>query len=243
MSDAKSEAEALLKSVNKPSDYSPGLEGVVAARSRLCLIDGAQGKLYYCGYPIEELVMHSTYEEVCFLLWYGKLPRHDEFEKFQKHFRDHRALPPEVLAFIELLPHTAHPMDALRTIVSLLASFDHNPERSPESNLHRSIQLTAQLPTIVATFHRLRQNQKPIAPSANLSHASNFLYMLFGKEPEEMTAKVMDAAKKKLPDVKFDTAWTEKKGDSVNYEVRGKDKDGKTRDVKVSPSGDILEVD
>ena len=194
MSDTKTQAEALLKSVKKPTGFSAGLEGVVAAKSRLCRIDGAAGKLYYVGYPIEELVQNSTFEEVCFLLWYGRLPRHDELDNFQKIFRDSRPLPQEVVAFIELMPHTSHPMDALRTVVSLLSTFDHNPERSPEANLLRAIRLTAQFPTIVATFHRLRQNQKPIPPHAKLSHAANFLYMMFGKEPEEMPAKVMDAA-------------------------------------------------
>ncbi len=195
MPDPKSEAEALLKTVaKKPADYSPGLEGVIAARSRLCQIDGAAGKLYYLGYPIEELAQHATYEEVCFLLWYGRLPKHEELEALEKLFREHRALPPEVVSFIELLPHTSHPMDALRTVASLLSTFDRNPERSPEANLRRAIQLTAQFPTIVATFHRLRENQKPIPPHPKLDHAANFLYMLFGKEPDEVKADVMDTA-------------------------------------------------
>ncbi|MBI4422384.1 MAG: citrate synthase, partial [Elusimicrobia bacterium] len=195
MGDPKTEAENLIKSVaKKPADYAPGLEGVVAARSRLCMIDGAAGKLYYVGYPIEDLAQHSSFEESCFLLWYQRLPRPEELESLQKLFREHRALPPEVIAFIELLPHTSHPMDALRTIASLLSTFDQNPERSPEANLRRAVTLTAQFPTIVATFHRLRQNQKPIAPHPTLGHAANFLYMLFGKEPDEVTADVMDTA-------------------------------------------------
>jgi len=195
MSEEKPDADALLKAIaKKPSDYSPGLEGVVAARSRLCQIDGAAGKLYYLGYAIEDLVQHSNFEEICFLLWYGRLPRHDELETLNRHFLNHRALPSEVVPFIERLPHTSHPMDALRTIVSLLASFDANPEKSPEANLHRAIRLTAQFPTVVATFQRLRQNLKPILPHPKLGHAANFLYMLFGTEPDEMAAKVMDAA-------------------------------------------------
>jgi citrate synthase len=174
--------------------FASGLEGVVAARSRLCQIDGAAGKLYYLGYPIEELSQGSTYEECCFLLWHGRLPRHEELESLKGEFIRSRALPEQVVDFIAKLPHTAHPMDALRTVVSLLASFDRNPERSPESNLHRAVSLTAQFPTIVATFHRLRENQKPVAPHATLGHAANFLYMLTGKEPDENAAKVMDVA-------------------------------------------------
>jgi citrate synthase len=192
MSDHKSPSDALTKSTKKPAEFAAGLEGVVAAKSRLCQIDGQAGKLYYVGYPIEDLAQSSSYEEVCFLLWYGRLPRQDELEHLQRLFREYRTLPVEVIPFIELLPHTSHPMDALRTIVSLLATFDQNPEKSPEANLHRAIRLTAQFPTIVSTFHRLRQNQKPITPHAKLPYAANFLYMLFGKEPDEMAAKVMD---------------------------------------------------
>ncbi len=195
MADPKAQADALLSSVKKETEsYSPGLEGVVAARSRLCQIDGTAGKLFYCGYPIEELAEGSTYEECCFLLFHGRLPRHEELEALKDEFRQKRALPQQVIDFIAMMPHTSHPMDALRTVASLLATFDNNPERSPEANLHRGVSLTAQFPTIVATFHRLRQNQKPVAPHAKLGHAANFLYMLTGEEPEESVARVMDIA-------------------------------------------------
>ncbi len=195
MADPKSDAEALLQSVKKPvEDYSPGLENVIAAKSRLCQIDGAQGKLYYMGYPIEELAEGSTYEECVYLLFHGRLPRHEELESLKAQLRKERVLPKQVIDFIAMLPHTSHPMDALRTIASLMASFDNNPERSPESNLHRGLALTAQFPTIVATFHRLRQNQKPVAPHPKLGHAANFLYMLNGTEPDEQAARVMDVA-------------------------------------------------
>ncbi|HVE11934.1 MAG TPA: citrate/2-methylcitrate synthase [Elusimicrobiota bacterium] len=188
-----SDADAIIKAAtNKPVDYSPGLEDVVAAKSRLCEIDGKAGKLYYCGYSIEDLAQNSSYEEVCYLLWYGRLPRHEELEDLRRIFRETRELPTEVLGFIEHLPHKAHPMDALRTIVSLLATFDLNPENTPEANLKRAIKLTAQIPTIIAAFQRLRMNQKPVAPHEKLGHAANFLYMLSGEEPDEGTAKVMD---------------------------------------------------
>ena len=195
MADPKSDAEALLQSVKKPAEeFSAGLEGVVAAKSRLCQIDGAQGKLYYMGYPIEELAEGSTYEECVYLLFHGRLPRHEELESLKAQLRKERVLPKQVIDFIAMLPHTSHPMDVLRTICSLMASFDNNPERSPEANLHRAVALTAQFPTIVATFHRLRQNQKPVAPHPKLGHAANFLYMLNGAEPDEQAARVMDIA-------------------------------------------------
>lgn len=195
MSDPKSDAEALLQSVKKaPEGYSPGLEGVVAAKSHLCQIDGAAGKLYYMGYPIEELAEGSTYEECVYLLWHGRLPRHEELESLKAELRAGRTLPQQVIDFIAMLPHTSHPMDALRTVASLMATFDHNPEISPEANLHRAVSLTALFPTIVATFHRLRQNQKPVESHPKLGHAANFLYMLYGVEPDDATAKVMDVA-------------------------------------------------
>ncbi|MHB2026708.1 MAG: citrate/2-methylcitrate synthase [Elusimicrobiota bacterium] len=198
MADAKSDAEALLQSVvgkKKQDAFSPGLEGVIAAKSNLCSIDGAAGKLYYMGYPIEDIVNGSaTYEEIAYLFWHGRLPNAKELEALKDELSKSRTLPRQVMDFIGLLPHTCHPMDALRTIVSLLASFDHNPERSPESNLSRAIALTARFPTVVAAFHRLRQNQAPIDPNPKLSHAANFLYMLFGEEPDENAARVMDIA-------------------------------------------------
>jgi citrate synthase len=195
MTDPKPDADALLACLKTdPKGYSQGLEGIVAARSRLCQIDGAAGKLYYLGYPIEELASGSSFEETAFLLWHGRLPRGEELDSLNAELIKNRALPQQIIDFISLLPHTCHPMDALRTVASLLATFDHNPERSPEANLHRAISLTAQFPTIVATFHRLRQNQKPVEPNSKLGHAANFLYMLFGEQPEESTAKVLDIA-------------------------------------------------
>ena len=175
-------------------DYSPGLEGVIAAKSRLCQIDGALGKLFYMGYPIEELVEGATYEECCYLLWHGRLPTREELAGLKQELIEKRTLPQQVIDFIALLPHTSHPMDALRTVASLLATFDQNPERSPEANLNRAVVLTAQFPTIIAHFHRLRQNQKPVEPHPKLGHAANFLYMLLGKEPDETMARVMDIA-------------------------------------------------
>ena len=174
--------------------YSAGLEGVPVAKSKLCRIDGMQGKLYYMGYPIEDLASASSFEETAFLLWHGRLPKQDELDVLKSELRRNRALPQQAVDFISMLPHTAQPMDVLRTMTSLLSSFDQNPERSPESNLHRAIAITARFPTIMATFHRLRQNQKPVEPNPKLGHAANFLYMLFGKEPDEATARVMDMA-------------------------------------------------
>ena len=178
----------------KDLGFSPGLEGVVACPTRICAIDGHAGKLSYAGYTIEELAQHSTFEETCFLLWHGRLPSAKELEKLSAQLRENAALPPQVLKLMELIPHTSHPMDMLRTVASVLSTFDINPEKSPEANLGRAVRLTALFPTIVAAFHRLRQNLPPVAPNPQLGHAANFLYMLSGKEPTKDEARVMDVA-------------------------------------------------
>lgn len=174
--------------------FSPGLEGVVAARTGLCQIDGQAGKLFYLGYPIEELAQNSTFEEVCFLLWNRRLPKKDELAALDGQLKAGRSLPPQLLDFVKLLPKEAHPMDVLRTLASLLGCFEKNSEKGPEENLRRSISLTAKFPALAAAFHRVRNGQKPVEPNPKLSHAGNFLYMLSGKEPDATQAKVMDVA-------------------------------------------------
>ncbi len=188
------EASERAEKADGAAAYSAGLEGVPVAKSKLCRIDGMQGKLYYMGYPIEDLASASSFEETAYLLWKGRLPKQDELDTLKGELRRNRGLPQQAVESLAMLPHTAHPMDVLRTMTSLLSSFDQNPERSPEANLHRAIALTARFPTIMATFHRLRQNQKPVEPHPKLGHAANFLYMLFGKEPDEATARIMDMA-------------------------------------------------
>lgn len=180
--------------VRSEGSFSPGLEGVVAAKSGLCQIDGQAGKLFYLGYPIEELAQNSTFEEVCFLLWNRRLPKKEELAALEGELKAGRSLPPRVLDFIRLLPKEARPMDVLRTTASLLGCFEKDSEKGPEANLRRSVSLTAKFPALVAAFHRVRSGQNPVEPNPRLSHAGNFLYMLSGKEPDDTQAKVMDVA-------------------------------------------------
>jgi citrate synthase len=172
-----------------------GLEGVVAANSEICFIDGLAGRLIYRGYEIGDLVENTTFEEVAHLLWEGTLPNRAELTTFLHQLAAAEPLPRHVMAMLHAIPRDAAPMDVLRTAVSALGATDPDlKDNSPDANERKAIRLTAQLPTIVTTFHRLRTNQQPIDPDPALSIAANFLYMLTGKKPHGTLTRVMDAA-------------------------------------------------
>jgi citrate synthase len=185
-------------SASKPSgDGKPagGLEGVVAAKSSICFIDGTAGRLIYRGYDIADLVENASFEEVAFLLWDERLPGRTELTALRQELGQSAALPPHVMQILRALPPTTQPMDALRTACSALAATDPDLESNePDANRRKAVRLTAQFPTIVTTFHRLRNKQEPIAPDPSLTIAANFLYMMTGKKPHETLARVMDAA-------------------------------------------------
>jgi citrate synthase len=184
------------EAVSTPAAKSKaGLEGVVAVQSSICFIDGNAGRLVYRGYDIGELVEHATFEEVAFLLWDGELPNRTQLTALQSDLRKQAAIAPHVLAVIKALPTQTQPMDALRTAVSAAAATDPDLESNdPAADRRKAIRLTAQLPTMVAAFHRLRNGQQPIAPDPSLPIAANFLYMLDGKKPHETLTRVLDAA-------------------------------------------------
>jgi citrate synthase len=172
---------------------SKGLEGVVAASTAISYIDGINGRLFYRGIEINELAERSTFEETTALLWYGKLPNRQQLESFERKFVDNRQIPNEVLALLMALPKKTTPMEVLRTAVSALSSYDpEDLDNSLEANVHKSIRLTASLPTVVAAWERIRNGQWPILPNSDLSHAANFLFMLTGREPDQQAAKVLD---------------------------------------------------
>ncbi len=172
-----------------------GLEGVVAAPSEICFIDGVAGRLVYRGYEIGDLVENTTFEETAFLLWESKLPNRTELEELKSHLADAAAVPAHTLAILKALPSRTEPMDALRTAASSLSSDDPDlRSNEPPDNLRKAIRLTAQFPTIVAAFHRIRSGQRLVSPEPKLSIAGNFLYMLTGVKPHETLARVLDAA-------------------------------------------------
>lgn len=179
----------------KEYPFSKGLEDVPAAESVLTYIDGQEGKLYYLGIPIEEWAENSTYEEVALSLLLRRLPTKGELKVFDAALRSSRDLPEEVIEFIYNLPPQAHPMSALRSVVSLLESYDEDAKRDDlDAKFRIALRLIAKFPTIVAYFDRVRKNLDIVRPNSSLSHAENFLYMLTGKIPTNYESKVMDVA-------------------------------------------------
>lgn len=172
---------------------SKGLEGVFISDTTLCKIDGTNGKLWYRGYPIEVLAEKSNYEEVTYLLLYGKLPTKKELETFEDKLKDEREVSEEIQAIIKTFAGKCHPNDVLRTCVSALSAYDEDMnDRSNDANMERAIKLIAKMPTIVAMIGRQNRGKEFIAPRKDLGHSENFLYMLTGKKPDEESAKLID---------------------------------------------------
>jgi len=182
--------------MTKPaSTQGAGLRDVVAAPSSICFIDGEKGILIYSGYNIHELAENSTFEEVVFLLWNGRLPKKDELDALKAELAANRAVPAEIISMLKAFPKTAVPMDALRTAVSALAFFDPDKgNNTPEARKRQAVRLTAQVGTIVAAIDRIRNGNEPLDPKPELSHAENFLYLLNGKDPSDVEARAFDIA-------------------------------------------------
>src|SRR5271168_3332215 len=171
-----------------------GLEGIIAAESKICYIDGDAGILSYHGFNIHTLAQKATFEEVIFLLWNGRLPNQGELDRLNLELVAHRAIPVEVTAFLKS-SGKASPMDVLRTAVSMLSLYDPlAKDMSPEANQLKATKLMSQTSTIVSTFGRLRAGQPVIAPDASLSFAANFLHCLTGKKPDKVMDHVFDVA-------------------------------------------------
>ena len=177
------------------SASSAGLRGVVAASSSIGDVDGENGILIYQGYNIHDLARYSTFEEVVFLLWHGRLPKRAELDALKRSFAECYELPREIIELMRQFPRDAEPMDVLRTAVSALDFYDKAAhDTSREASLKTATRLTAQIPTIVAASHRLRNGQEPIKPQPELNIATNFLYMLKGEMPAEEDARLFDVA-------------------------------------------------
>ena len=169
-----------------------GLKDVYLDTTESSFIDGEVGKLLYRGYDIHDLAEKSTFEEVIYLLLNAKLPNKQELAEFDALLRANRRIPDQVIQVLDLVKDS-HPMDALRTGISALSAFDPEVgDNSVEATMRKGIRMTAMGPTIVAAHHRLRQGLEPVAPNPDLSHAGNFLYMLFNAVPDEETTKLLD---------------------------------------------------
>ncbi len=175
------------------SAASKGLEGVVAATTKLSDVRGLDGELIYCGYNINELAGKATYEEVVHLLHRGKLPNSDELAALKAELAEARKLPDGVVELIKQLPNDASPMRAIRTVVSALACYEPpEAQDSLEDQKKRAIKLIAQIPVITAYFHLARQG-KPLPESDSaLGEAANFLYLVDGEKPSEAKEKTID---------------------------------------------------
>ena len=172
-----------------------GLEGVVAAETRLCDLDGTHGRLAYAGYDIEDLARRATFEEVCHLLWWGELPTAAQLDKTTLALIAARAIPQELIQAFGLVPKDTDPMRVLQAAVAMLGMRDPDAtDNSRAANLRKAVRLTSQLATAICAHHRVRSGQEPVAPAPDLSHAANTLYMLTGRRPTAVVAKAFDAS-------------------------------------------------
>jgi len=172
-----------------------GLEGVVAAETRLCDLDGANGRLAYGGYDIADLAKQATFEEVCYLLWKGALPTRGQYDDMVVSLMAAREIPPQIIDAFRLMPKDTDPNRPFQAAIAMLGMWDPDAnDNSPAANQRKAVRLTAQLATCVAAHHRIRSGQEPIAPAPDLSHAANFLYMLTGKRQGTAAVKAFDAS-------------------------------------------------
>jgi citrate synthase len=177
------------------STFPKGLEGVVVNYTALSKVDGVNGKLYYCGYPIEDVVEHCNFERAAFLLLNKRLPTPEELEEFTHLLRKEAPLSPHLEAMIVLTPKSGNPMMVLQALVASMAM--HDPElsdKSIEAKRRKAIRIIAKMPTVVTMFDALRSGREVVRPHSNLSHAANMLYMLTGQIPSPISEQIFDTA-------------------------------------------------
>lgn len=173
--------------------YRPGLEGVTAGISGISDIVAEENKLIYRGYDIRDLAAHAEFEEVAYLVLYGSLPTRQQLNEFKTQLVQQRELPVEVYNVLRQMPKGSNLMAALQVGVAALGAMEPLAnDNSHEANLNKALKLTAQMATLVANGYRILQGQEPTPPNPALNHATNFLYMLQGKQPDEFFAKVIN---------------------------------------------------
>ncbi|HZV36932.1 MAG TPA: citrate synthase [Verrucomicrobiae bacterium] len=176
-----------------PASPAKGLEGVVAANTRLSDVQGENGKLIYCGYDIDELAGKVSFEEVVHLLHHNHLPNRKELHEFKERLAAARELPGGVVKIIKTLPKDTPPMHAIRTAVSALGCFDPAcDDDSMDAQRQKALRLIARLPIVTAYFHRARQGKSLLEPDPSLGEAANFLYLIDGKKPSAEKEKTLD---------------------------------------------------
>src|SRR5205823_8842553 len=172
-----------------------GLEGVVAANSGICYIDGDEGVLAYRGIDIHELAEKSNFEEVCYLFWFGTLPKREELEHFRQRLAESRRIDPAIIEMMRKFPKNATPMEVLRTAVSALSFYDPDEKAvDHDSNVRKAYALTSQIAMVVAIYDRIRKGKQVVQADPTLSHAANFLLQLTGEKPSATAEKALDIA-------------------------------------------------
>ena len=168
-----------------------GLRNIYIDKTKSSMINGKEGVLLYQGYNIHDLAKYSTFEETSYLLIYGRLPNNKELDDFNLELRNNRELPPQILDIIKLLKNS-HPMDVLRTAISAMSVPVNTQTNLEEFALTHGIRILAAVPTIITAHERIRNGNEIIPPNKNLSHSSNFLYMLFGKIPDQIESDLIN---------------------------------------------------
>jgi citrate synthase len=180
--------------MDQATDYSPGLDGVVAGVTAISEVDPAKQKLAYRGYEIEDLTLSTSFEEVAYLLLEGDLPNSRRLAEFSADIASERHIPNEIIEMISGITQGS-PMDILRTCVSALALYDPDASlNTREANIRKAKRLIAKLPTILASAYRIKYGLKPVTPNQELSQAANLLYLITGSEPEEYKVRTMDTS-------------------------------------------------
>ena len=169
-----------------------GLRNIPIADTKISLIDGEKGKLIYRGFDVLDLTKNSNFEECCFLLLHDHLPNKVEFEEFTTKLKEARVIPEQMQKNMKNWRKNAHPMDVLQAFVAALAGYYDEQGSEKEISQQRAINLISKVPTIIASWERVRNGKDPIQPDSELSHASNFLYMLTGNKPDKEMERVFD---------------------------------------------------
>lgn len=169
-----------------------GLRNIPIADTKISLIDGEKGKLIYRGFDVLDLTKNSNFEECCFLLLHDHLPNQAEFDEFTSRLKEARTIPKQMQKNMRNWRKNAHPMDVLQAFVAALAGYYDEKGTEKEISHQRAINLIAKVPTIIASWERVRTDKEPIEPDSNLSHAANFLYMLTGEIPDKEMERVFD---------------------------------------------------
>ncbi|MCL4362762.1 MAG: citrate synthase/methylcitrate synthase [Candidatus Parvarchaeota archaeon] len=174
-------------------EIKEGLQGVYITKSEICKVDGQEGKLYYRGYKIEDLANYSSYEEVCYLLLYGKLPNSKELADFIKKMKEERSISENTKEIIRRFSKESQTLDVLRTAMSSLSADDSKPYSDNENeNIEKAIKIIAKTATIAAAIGRIKEGKEILEPDNDLNHSANFLYMLTGEKPNKDFEKLMD---------------------------------------------------